>query len=249
MNNLVEVTKGDHRADGRFVLLVVDEDDVVGEELVSALASYRVRAHHFLHAAEALLGAGAVQPDAAVVAAGLTTMDTGELVRLLADRAGIPTVVGVGDDDGMTAVAALKAGAIAGVRRPYRVEEVVPIFRAIRPDTAGTLDPPIEIGGLRADPATLEVTLNGAPIAVPLKEFKLLYFFMAHADRTVTREQLLAAVWNGAAGDNSNTLTVHIKRLRQRLTLDRTQPPTIVTVRGLGYRFIPPAMAASGAQS
>ncbi|MEV4201367.1 response regulator transcription factor [Micromonospora globbae] len=249
MKNLVDATKSDHRSDGRFVLLVVDDDENVGDELVRQLAGHRVRAHHFPHAAEALLSAGALQPDAAVVAAGLATMSSTELVRVLAGRASIPTVVGVGDDDGVTAVAALKAGATACVRRPYRVEEVVPILRAIRPDTTGTLDPPIELGGLRVDPATFEVTLRGTPVALPLKEFKLLYFFMAHADRMVTREQLLSAVWNGSSADNSNTLTVHIKRLRQRLTLDRSQPPIIVTVRGLGYRFVPPAMVASSAQS
>jgi DNA-binding response OmpR family regulator len=239
MNILVEATRGDHRADGRFVLLVVDDDESVGAALVAQLADHRVRGHHFPHAAEALLATGALQPDAAVVAAGLVTMSSADLVRLLAGRAGIPTVVGVGDDDGGVAVAALKAGATAGVRRPYRAEEVLPILRAIRPDTSGALDPPIELGGLRVDPATFEVSLDGRAIALPLKEFKLLYFFMSHAERTVTREQLLTAVWGGLPDDSSNTLTVHIKRLRRRLSLDGDRPPVIVTVRGLGYRFVP----------
>ncbi|MER7458925.1 response regulator transcription factor [Micromonospora sp. NPDC126480] len=243
MNNLVGITKGDIRSDGRFVLLVVDDDETVGAELVGHLATHRVHGHHFPHAAEALLAAGALQPDAAVVAAGLTTMTSTELVRLLAGRAGIPTVVGVGDEDGAVVVAALKAGATACVRRPYRADEVMPILRAIRPETAGSLDPPIELGGLRADPATYEVTLHGRPLALPLKEFKLLYFFMTHADRTVTREQLLSAAWGGSTGDTSNTLTVHVKRLRKRLMTD-ARHPLIVTVRGLGYRFVPGAVAA-----
>ncbi|MFI7024931.1 DNA-binding response regulator [Micromonospora sp. NPDC049900] len=245
MNILVEATRGDHRADGRFVLLVVDDDESVGAELVAQLADHRVRGHHFPHAAEALLATGALQPDAAVVAAGLGTMSSADLVRLLAGRAGIPTVVGVGDDDGGVAVAALKAGATAGVRRPYRAEEVLPILRAIRPDTSGALDPPIELGGLRVDPATFEVSRDGRAIALPLKEFKLLYFFMSHAERTVTREQLLTAVWGGVPDDSSNTLTVHIKRLRRRLALDGDRPPVIVTVRGLGYRFVPAAAPAA----
>ncbi|MEH1015786.1 response regulator transcription factor [Micromonospora sp. CPCC 206060] len=244
MKNLAEIAMGDYRSSGRFVLLIVDDDETVGAELVGQLADHRVRGHHFPHAAEALLGAGALQPDAAVVAAGLVTMSSTELVRLLAERAGIPTVVGVGDDDGAVAVAALKAGATACVRRPYRIEEVVPILRAIRPETAGALDPPIELGTLRADPATFEVRLGGTTVALPMKEFKLLYFLMAHAERAVTREQLLSAVWNGSLRDTSNTLTVHIKRLRRRLTLDRDQPPIIVTVRGIGYRLVPPPSVA-----
>ncbi|MFC8846763.1 MULTISPECIES: winged helix-turn-helix domain-containing protein [unclassified Micromonospora] len=245
MNYLVEATRGDRRADGRFVLLVVDDDDALGGELVDQLAGHRIRGHHFTHAAEALLGAGALQPDAALVAAGLATMRSTELVRLLAGRAGIPTVVGVGDDDGPLAAAVLKDGATACVRRPYRTDEIIPILRAIRPDSASSLDPPIEIGGLRADPATLEVHLHGRLVALPMKEFRLLYFFMTHADRTVTREQLLSAVWHGLSGDTSNTLTVHIKRLRKRLGLDSGQPPMIVTVRGLGYRFVPSTVTVS----
>ncbi|RKN50341.1 winged helix-turn-helix transcriptional regulator [Micromonospora endolithica] len=245
MNNLVEATTGDRRNDGRLVLLVVDDDDVLGAELVDKLSAHRIRGHHFPHPAEALLGAGALQPDAALVAAGLATMSSTDMVRLLAGRAGIPTVVGVGDDDGPLAAAVLKEGATACVRRPYRTDEIIPILRAIRPDSASSLDPPVEIGGLRADPATLEVHLHGRLVALPMKEFQLLYFFMTHADRTVTREQLLLAVWHGLSGDASNTLTVHIKRLRKRLGMDDGQPPMIVTVRGLGYRFIPSTMTVS----
>ncbi|MFD6753071.1 MULTISPECIES: winged helix-turn-helix transcriptional regulator [Micromonospora] len=226
-------------SNGRFVLLVIDDDESVGGALVAELADHRVRAHHYPHAAEALLDAGALQPDAAVVASGLTTMSSTEVVRLLARRAGIPTVVGVGDDDGGVAAAALKAGATAGVRRPYRATEVLPILRAIRPETSGALDPPIELGGLRVDPATFEVSQHGRLVALPMKEFRLLYFFMSNAERTVTREQLLAAGWGGISDDTSNTLTVHVKRLRRRLALDGDQAPMIVTVRGLGYRFVP----------
>ncbi|GAB3841080.1 response regulator transcription factor [Micromonospora andamanensis] len=249
MNNLVEATRGDHRSDGRFVLLVVDDDESVGAGLVAQLADHLVRGHHFANAAEALLAAGALQPDAAVVAAGLSTMSCTELVRLLARRAGIPTVVGVGDEDGGVAAAALKAGATACVRRPYRAEEVLPILRAIRPETSGALDPPIELGGLRVDPATFEASVDGRTVALPLKEFRLLYFFMSHAERTVTREQLLAAVWGGISDDTSNTLTVHIKRLRRRLALDGDQAPMIVTVRGLGYRFVPAQATATPSTS
>ncbi|GIJ20753.1 winged helix-turn-helix transcriptional regulator [Micromonospora lutea] len=249
MNNLVEATRGDHRSDGRFVLLVVDDDESVGAALVAQLADHRVRGHHFAHAAEALLAAGALQPDAAVVAAGLATMSCTELVRLLARRAGIPTVVGVGDEDGGVAAAALKAGATACVRCPYQPEEMLPILRAIRPEISGALDPPIELGGLRVDPATFEVSLHGRTMALPLKEFRLLYFFMSHAERTVTREQLLAAVWGGISDDTSNTLTVHIKRLRRRLALDGDRAPMIVTVRGLGYRFVPAQATATPSTS
>ncbi|MFI6162961.1 winged-helix domain-containing protein [Micromonospora haikouensis] len=235
----------DRRNDGRFVLVVVDDDDDAAGELAAQLAGHRVHAHVFANAAEALLAVGALQPDAAIVDAGLTSMASAELVRVLACRAAVPTVVGIGGSHGSVAVDVLSAGATACVRRPYRVEEVVSILRAIRPDTAGSLDPPIEVGALRANPATMEVHLHNRQVTLPMKEFRLLYFFMTHTDRLVTRQQLISAVWDGLNGESSNTLTVHIKRLRQRLSLTDGQPPIIVTVRGMGYRFQPPPAMGS----
>lgn len=249
MKTRVQATWADHpRPDGRFVLLVVDDDEHVGTELVDLLGAYRVHGYFFAHAAEALLAAGSLSPGAALVSAGLTSMSSTDLVQVLSGRAGIATIVGVGDDDGPLAADVLRAGARMCVRRPYRVEEVVPILRALQPDCAGVLDPPVELGGLRADPASMEVRLDGRQVVLPQKEFRLLYYFMTHAERTVTREQLLSAVWEDLTEETSNTLTVHIKRLRKRLLTHAGNPPSIVTVRGLGYRFIPYA-GVTGAET
>ena len=161
--------------------------------------------------------------------------------------AGIPTLVGIGEDEGEHAGAALGAGARACVARPYRLPELIPILRSIRPELMGALEPVLECGGLRLDPATLEVTLRGQAIRRPMREYHLLRFFMIHADRVVTRDQIYDNVWGSTVNDASNTLTVHIKRLRQRLGDDHREPRIIITVRGLGYRLIPPPIESSNA--
>jgi DNA-binding response OmpR family regulator len=119
------------------------------------------------------------------------------------------------------------------------VPELIPILRAIRPDTVGALDPAIECGALRLDPATMEVRLHGRRMALPLKEYQVLRFLMNHLDRVVTRDQIYQNVW-GEPGDGSNTLTVHIKRLRVKLGDDLKRPHIILTVRNIGYRLVPP---------
>jgi len=84
----------------------------------------------------------------------------------------------------------------------------------------------------------MEVSISGQRVRLPLREFQLLHFLMANADRVVTRYQIVAAVWKGE--DHSNTVNVHIRRLRARLGDDPNHPRVIVAVRGIGYRLIPP---------
>jgi len=227
----------------RFLLLIADPTLDATRPLVAELQRQHVDVEVCVTAAEALVAAGTMRPDAVLVAADPGDISCSEFVRALSKWTDIPTVVGIGDCDGGHAGPALSAGAAACIARPYRLPELIPILRSIRPESIGKLEPIIECGGLSLDPATFEVRLHGRLIRLPLREYNLLRFFMIHADRVVTREQIYDSVWGGPVSDASNTLTVHIKRLRQRLGDDQKEPQTIVTVRGLGYRFVPPAIS------
>src|SRR5262249_26988139 len=125
---------------------------------------------------------------------------------------------------------------------PYRLRELLPILRAIRPEGLAEPQPILECGGLRLDPASLEVHLQGRLVRMPQREFLLLQLLMTHADRVVSREQIRDSVWGGVPG--SNTITVHVQRLRQRLGDDQVDPRMILTVRGVGYRLVPPPAAS-----
>jgi DNA-binding response OmpR family regulator len=116
-------------------------------------------------------------------------------------------------------------------------------MKSIRPDSTGMLGPPIVCGALRLDPATLEVHLYGRSIRLPLREYELLRFLMVHADRVLTPEQIYRTVWGRSGGRRSNTLAVHIKRLRVRLGDNQEHPHIIKTVRGVGYRLVSPSRA------
>jgi two-component system response regulator RegX3 len=82
-----------------------------------------------------------------------------------------------------------------------------------------------------------QVSVNGANIALPLKEFELLEFLLRNAGRVLTRGQLIDRVWGGDYYGDTKTLDVHIKRLRSKIEADPANPVLIQTIRGLGYKF------------
>ncbi len=222
------------------MLLIADPDRDMAGNLAGELERWHVDTDVCLTAADTLLAAGRTQPDAVLAAADLAGISKMEVVRALCRSAGIPVVVGIGDANGAEAAAALAAGATACIARPYRTPELVPILRAIRPESVTAVDPPMECGGLHLNPATHEVRLHGRPIRLPLREFQLLRFFMAHMDRVASREEIHESVWGTPTPESSNTLTVHIRRLRAHLGDDQRDPRIILTIRGIGYRLVPP---------
>jgi DNA-binding response OmpR family regulator len=223
-----------------FTLLIVDPALEAGDPLITELERQHVEVTVLADAAEALVLVGTLRPDAVVLAADLGELSSGTFVRALTRHTKVPTVVGVAAGEGGQADAALAAGASAAIARPYRLPELVLMLRSFRPETVGMLEPTLVCGALRLDPSTLDVRLHGQLVRLPLREYQVLRFFMIHVDRVVTRDQIYDAVWGGPGGDSSNTLTVHINRLRKRLGDDQGDPQIIVTVRGLGYRFVPP---------
>jgi DNA-binding response OmpR family regulator len=227
----------------RFLLLIADRDPDAAEELAGELARHHVDVEVCIGAADVLVAAGMLRPDAVLVAAEPGELTAAEVVQALAKRSTIPVVVGIGGGQGDQAGAALSSGATACVARPYRLNELIPIMKSIRPDSIGMLEAPIECGALRLDPATLEVSLYGKSIRLPLREFELLRFLMAHADRVLTPDEIYSTVWAQPGGRRSNTLVVHIRRLRARLGDDQENPHIIKNVRGVGYRLIPPSLA------
>jgi DNA-binding response OmpR family regulator len=231
-----------------FLLIVVDEERAV-RDLAGELATHHIDVVISPDPAEALVRIGSLRPDAVLAAADLNPIDSPTVVRALRKELGTPVLLGVGDGDGDHAAAALMLGATACVARPYRPREVLPILRSIRPDTLRVVDSTLAVGGLRLDPASLEAHLFGRPIPLPMRECRLLQMLMLNAGRVVTREQIKVKLWGSSDGDASNSVTVHIQRLRSRLGDDPQHPVIIQTVRGLGYRLRPPSAAADGRPS
>ncbi|GAA2393570.1 response regulator transcription factor [Dactylosporangium salmoneum] len=180
--------------------------------------------------------------DVVLLDAALPDLAGAELCRELRARSSAGIVVLGARPSVDDAVLALERGADDYLAKPYGVRELVARIRAVerRCRAGGRDDRPgvLTAGPLRLDAGAVTASLGGRPLDLPLKEFQLLEALVRNAGRTLGREQLLATVWGGP-GEASNTLSVHVKRLRAKLEADPAAPRHLLTVRGVGYRYLP----------
>ncbi len=228
------------RGSGR-VLLLADPDEQVAYELAEHLAGHQVKVVFCSDGAEALLQVGLQSPDAVLVSAELPLVPGARVVEVMRRQCSTPAIIGVGPDDAEVAVQALSAGASACVARPYRPYEVLKLLGVAGPSVQEA-DQTARAGGFSVNPATFEARIGGRLIQLPLREFKLLHLLVANAEKVVTRDQISVELWGGVT-PKSNTLAVHIRRLRDRIGDDPHDPSLILTVRHVGYRFVPPRSA------
>jgi DNA-binding response OmpR family regulator len=126
------------------------------------------------------------------------------------------------------------------VVKPFSPREVVARVKAVlRRSTPADADTetPLTFGDLHIDPLRRVVLLKEAPITLTAKEFDLLWFFARHARQVLTREQLITQVWGYDFDGDESTVTVHIRRLREKIEPNAAVPTYIHTLRGVGYKF------------
>lgn len=135
----------------------------------------------------------------------------------------------------------LEMGADDCVRRPFSVRHLVARTRAVLRRTSPLIDVRLRYAGLTIDRASRTVKVGDREVDLAAREFDLLAFLASHPGVAFTRETLLTEVWrSSAAWQQRETVTEHIHRLRGRLEADPANPAMLVTVRGVGYRFVPP---------
>jgi DNA-binding response OmpR family regulator len=223
----------------RPLLLVIDQSaDAAG---LSGLLGSGVHVRICSTAAEGLIVAGGTRPDVVLAAADVADVPCPTLVRLLRRWCGTPVIVGTDGAHGDVAGSVLQAGAAACVARPYRPAEVLAFVRSLGLHTAAPEEPELRCGALVLDPGGRTVRLRGSVIDMPPRELRLLHFLMSHPGRVVSRAQLWQQVWGGAGSATSNTVAVHVRRLRSRLGDDPRHPTILTTVGRSGYRLHPPS--------
>ncbi|GIH96146.1 response regulator transcription factor [Planobispora siamensis] len=216
-------------------LLVADPESALVEELAVILEREGVEVMGVGDGAQALLQAGALQPDVVLVSASLPVIGAVEFIRAVRLTRAVPVLLGVGEGHAEQAVQALSAGATACVARPYRVPELLPLVQAAIAGDSGARRT-LVVGNVELDVNAYQVKVDGRIVHLPLREFELLHYLMRNAHRTVTREQIMRNVWNSTGAASTNTIAVHVKRLRARLGDSDDQ--LIQTVRGVGYRLV-----------
>lgn len=232
-------------------VLVVDDDPTVSE----VVAGYLSRAGFAVDVAAdgltAVARAAARPPDLVVLDLMLPGMDGLEVCRRVREDGPLPVIMLTARGDEEDRVLGLEVGADDYVTKPFSPRELVLRVESVL-RRAGTLAvtrteparPWLRSGPLALDPTARRATKDDAELALTVREFDLLEFFLRNPGRATSREELMRRVWGWEFGDLS-TVTVHVRRLREKVEDDPARPRLISTVWGVGYRFDPPGPEAS----
>lgn len=223
-------------------IMVVDDDPT----LADVVRRYLIRDGHLVECVRdgytALRRVEEEPPDLVVLDLMLPGIGGLEVCRQLRARWPIPVVMLTALGEETDRVVGFETGADDYVTKPFSPRELALRVRSVlrRARSGGLLGMPsqgvISDGELAVDLAAHEASLGAALVALTSREYDLLVFLLSHPRQAFTREQLLAQVWNWSFGDTS-TVTVHVRRLREKLERDPTLPRRIVTVWGVGYRY------------
>ncbi|MFD9125979.1 response regulator transcription factor [Kitasatospora sp. NPDC059571] len=226
-------------------MLVVDDDPTVAE----VVAGYLQRAGYLVDRAgdghRALAAADEARPDLVVLDLMLPGLDGLEVCRRLRATehgADLPVVMLTAKGDEADRILGLELGADDYVTKPFSPRELVLRVQSVLRRAgggAGAAAPGLlSAGDLTLDPQGRRASRSGRELALTLREFDLLAFFLRHPGTVFGREALMQRVWGWEFGDLS-TVTVHVRRLREKIEDDPAAPRLISTVWGVGYRFDP----------
>ncbi len=222
-------------------MLVVDDDDTVREVLRRYLSR---DGHEVLEAADGPTGlerARTGHPDLVVLDLMLPGMNGLDVCRELRRTSTVPVIMLTALGQEADRVAGLEFGADDYVVKPFSPRELaLRVGRVL--DRSRVAPAPVERpvastdGELRADPVSRIARLRGTDLTLTTREFDLLHFLLAHPGQVFGRTELMEQVWGWTFGDQS-TVTVHVRRLREKIERDPARPRRIVTVWGVGYRL------------
>jgi two-component system response regulator RegX3 len=163
-----------------------------------------------------------------------------EVCRELRARSHVPIIMVTARDSEIDKVVGLELGADDYVTKPFSSRELVARIRAVLrrgAEPEELITGVVEAGPVRMDVERHVVSVDGAQVSLPLKEFDLLELLLRNSGRVLTRGQLIDRVWGADYVGDTKTLDVHVKRLRAKIEPDPANPKYLVTVRGLGYKF------------
>lgn len=232
---------------GPMVFVVEDEDSFV-DALTVGLEREGFRVEVATDGIEACERFDEVRPDIVLLDVMLPRRSGIDVCREIRKRSQVPIIMVTARSAELDTVVGLEVGADDYVSKPYRLRELVARMRAVMRRTADrqieaagdTVDSPGRLmsGDVVVDLDRHEVIVRGAPVRLPLKEFELLGLLVANTNRVLPRELLIDRIWGSDYVGDTKTLDVHVKRLRAKIEVDPSNPEHIVTIRGLGYKFV-----------
>jgi DNA-binding response OmpR family regulator len=220
-------------------VLVVDDEPIVREVVVRYLAR---EGHRTLEAADGESAKIAIErgePDLVVLDVMLPGSDGLEVCRWIRARSELPVIMLTARGEEADRIVGLELGADDYVTKPFSPRELAARVRSVlrRATAAGPVVERLTFGDVELERATREARKSGLPIRLTAKEFDLLWFLASHPRRVFSRDQLMSSVWGYTAALDTGTVTVHIRRLREKVEDDPSEPKYLETVWGVGYRL------------
>ena len=222
-------------------ILVVDDEQTIREVVRNYLEREGFTVREAADGHEALDALSDDLPALIVLDLMLPGVDGLTITRHVRQRyGGVPIVMLTARGETRDRIAGLDLGADDYIAKPFSPQELVSRVKAVLRRTSEPMSAPqtpLEFDGLRLDPASYTVTAKGESVTLTAREFDLLWFMARHARQVFTRDQLIDQVWGHEFYGDPATVTVHIRRLREKIEADPSKPRYIVTVWGVGYRF------------
>jgi DNA-binding response OmpR family regulator len=222
-------------------VLVVDDEPIVREVVVRYLAreGYATLEAGDGDAARDLLERQS--PDLVVLDVMLPGVDGLELCRWIRSRSELPVIMLTARGEEADRIVGLELGADDYVTKPFSPRELAARVRSVlrRAAPSSGSSERLAFGDVGLDAQTREVHKAGAELRLTAKEFDLLWFLASHPRRVFGRDQLMSRVWGYEAALDTGTVTVHVRRLREKIEDDPSQPRHLQTVWGVGYRLVP----------
>jgi len=226
----------------RKSILIVEDETSIAEVLSLYLERAGFRTMHAGDgkAATALLERNI--PDLVILDIMLPGMDGFSLTGWIRDRSDVPIIMLTARREELDRIAGLEMGADDYVVKPFSPQEVVSRVRAVlRRGGPAQGNPewqrPLDLGRLKVDPLTRTVLVDDQSVDLTAREFDMLHFMARHPRQVFTRDQLLEGVWGVTDFIDPGTVTVHIRRLREKIEHDPSAPVHLLTVWGVGYKL------------
>lgn len=224
-------------------ILVVDDEPNIREVVELYLRREGFEVDTAADGAAALQALEGHRPDLIVLDLMLPLLNGMQLTRTLRESDyGVPIIMLTAKGEEDDRIAGLELGADDYVTKPFSPKELVARVKAVlrRANAASAGEAPVQpitIGQVTANPATRQVWVSDREIVLTAKEFDLLWFLMSHPGQVFTRDQVLDNVWGYDFFGDASTVTVHVRRLREKIETQPTKPAYILTVWGVGYKF------------
>ncbi len=220
--------------------ILVVEDDLTLLELLS----YNLRRQEYevvtaINGSQALELAKREKPDLIILDIMLPELDGYDVCRRLRRDSSVPILMLTCKTEEMDKVLGLEVGADDYMTKPFSLKELFARIRALlRRTQAPLLTKLIKAGNLEINLASRQVSKDGKPLSLPLKEFELLALLASNKGLVLSRNQLLEKVWSYECDIDTRTVDVHIRWLRQKIEANPEKPHHLITVRGVGYKFV-----------